>query len=175
MSSKPREIRPSVWRFVVELGRCPKGKRRRRRVTFYGDEEAVRKEAGRLRKQSRAARNKPDGVDLPQAGFIYLIKPDHMPYKIGLARDVDGRVRSLAGLLPYRVRLIHTVMTDDVCEVESYFHNVFSQRRVKGEWFDLLEEKVEWFKRLKIVNRDDLPKLWRYPNLCVPCALGVPA
>jgi excisionase family DNA binding protein len=78
-------------------------------------------------------------------GFIYLLKPEQMPYKIGHARDVARRATQLAVKLPYPSRVVHTIRTNDVYRAEQAIHRHFAGKRLQGEWFDLSEDDVAWF------------------------------
>jgi hypothetical protein len=81
-----------------------------------------------------------------RAGFIYLMKPDNMPHKIGFSVDADARKRQINLALPYEPHVIHLIKTNDMLRAEAYFHEQFADRRLRGEWFELTVEDVEWIR-----------------------------
>jgi hypothetical protein len=95
----------------------------------------------RLRPSTRARRVEAE-ADRP--GFVYLLKCEIGPYKIGRAKEVSERIKTLAIQLPFDVRLVHHFPADDCVAAEAFLHGRFADRRLRGEWFDLTEEDVAW-------------------------------
>lgn len=80
-------------------------------------------------------------------GFIYILQAG--PYfKIGIAQNVDARIKQLATLPPFDLVLVHTIETEDMYSLESGLHSRFEAKRKNGEWFELDEEDVEWIRGL---------------------------
>ena len=82
------------------------------------------------------------------AGYVYLMKSGRF-YKIGRTNSVGRRERELAIQLPEKVRLIHSIKTDDPSGIEEYWHKRFQGRRKNGEWFELTADDVAAFRRRK--------------------------
>lgn|SRR3990167_4969881 len=80
-------------------------------------------------------------------GFVYLIRGHVGEYKIGHTNLVDRRVSELGATFPVEQKLTHHFKTDDPAGVEAYWHNRFSNKRMKGEWFNLNAADVSAFKR----------------------------
>jgi len=82
------------------------------------------------------------------SGFVYLGE-QHGNYKIGKTRDINRRREdiSLLGAEPFN--LVYAIKTDDIDGVEKYWHNRFSTKRKRGEWFNLSRVDVKAFKRWK--------------------------
>jgi hypothetical protein len=90
----------------------------------------------------------PRSASAVEMGFVYLIKSGRY-YKIGMTNSVGRREREFAIQLPEDPRTVHTIKTDDPRGIEAYWHNRFSEKRRRGEWFELDTEDVAAFKRRK--------------------------
>lgn len=82
-------------------------------------------------------------------GSVYLMKADNGVYKIGMSVNPVQRMLSLERTLPYDLELIHTIPSNRMKHLERYFHDLFKESRLKGEWFELTHEQVEQFKIYK--------------------------
>lgn len=74
-------------------------------------------------------------------GFVYLVKSGDF-YKIGLAVDVEDRVRSLRTNSPYPAEVLHTVKTPSMRRLELLLHKAYRHKRTQGEWFALEPDDV---------------------------------
>lgn len=79
-------------------------------------------------------------------GYVYLAKHGQ-DFKIGRSNDTARRRREIALLLPQELEHVHIIETDDPAGIERYWHERFSDRRIRGEWFRLTREDVAAFKR----------------------------
>lgn len=70
-------------------------------------------------------------------GFVYFIKSDSGLVKIGRTTNFEKRMKTFGVKLPFLVNVEHVFETTDIVNVEKKFHEVFADRRVDGEWFDL--------------------------------------
>lgn len=92
---------------------------------------------------------KPTAKSVPKqktAGFVYLIGMETGLYKIGLSKNTDGRLSDLSNATPYELTLIHKIECRDCFKIEKFFHEKFAHKRVKGEWFQLDADDIEYFK-----------------------------
>ena len=79
--------------------------------------------------------------------FIYLMHNERNGYyKIGRANNVEYRERTLQGEDP-QITTIHTISSTTALEKE--LHHFFSEKRIRGEWFNLSQEDVDFIKSLK--------------------------
>jgi len=78
-------------------------------------------------------------------GVVYLVKGNDS-YKIGRSVNFELREHYLMTKLPFAVEVIHTIKTTDSVSVERFWHDRFSERRIRGEWFELGEKEVAEFK-----------------------------
>jgi len=80
-----------------------------------------------------------------KSGIVYLLKSGEH-YKIGLSKSTNRRMMDISPKLPIEPRLIHTIQTKDMYDLEATFHEHFKEKRTNGEWFLLTENDVEWIK-----------------------------
>ena len=85
-----------------------------------------------------------------QLGYVYLMKSGKY-YKIGKSDCVEKRHYELGVKLPEELKIIHKIKTDDPYGIEAYWHKRVEGKRKGGEWFDLLVNDVNAFKRRKVM------------------------
>ena len=79
-------------------------------------------------------------------GHVYLIRASRGYYKIGISTDVDRRMKTLSKKYPTKgLTLIHTISSNDYSMAERYFHNLFREAQIIGEWFMLSQHEVDLF------------------------------
>lgn len=86
-----------------------------------------------------------------EVGFVYLLRYGRRDYKIGRSGSPGRRSYEVALQLPEEVHLVHSIETDDPVGIERYWHQRFSERRTRGEWFRLSPEDVRAFKRRRFM------------------------
>jgi hypothetical protein len=84
------------------------------------------------------------------AGHVYLLR-HHKEYKIGRSTDAARRHKEIRIQMPYETEEIHIIETDDTVGIEAYWHNRFSSKRLKGEWFALDASDIRAFKKRKFM------------------------
>ena len=90
-------------------------------------------------------------------GYIYLVEAvDLGVYKIGHSTNPTKRIYQLDYLVPFPIRLLHTIYVDSQRQCEDYFHRIFREWHIKGEWFRLTPGQVEAFCQCKGKSDDDL-------------------
>lgn len=71
--------------------------------------------------------------------YIYIIGADAPPYKIGISKEPQRRLRSLQTGHPYPLK-IHNLKETDLTEtkyLERMIHQNLKHYRTKGEWFQI--------------------------------------
>lgn len=79
-------------------------------------------------------------------GYVYVLKADNNLYKIGRAKQLDKRILQLSVQLPYDLVLVASIESDDYANLEKELHNTFTNKRKRGEWFDLDEDDIARIK-----------------------------
>lgn len=104
----------------------------RRRALYYSENEySINQNAIIENKNAQKLVNK---------NFVYLMLDEkNNLYKIGYGKNVFHREKTLLSQSPL-VRLIFYF--DGGRETESYLHNKYSDKRIRGEWFSLLEQDI---------------------------------
>lgn len=78
-------------------------------------------------------------------GYIYLLRaimPD-TSYKIGYSSTPKERIESMGVKLPFPIKPLHLIPTNNVRHAEKYLHHLYAQKRLGGEWFQLSNEDVQ--------------------------------
>lgn len=78
----------------------------------------------------------------PKAGVVYVLKSAY-GYKVGRTRNVPARMRAFGVHLPFVYTIPLCAWFDDCHEAERRYHNIFFDKRINGEWFDLSESDIE--------------------------------
>jgi hypothetical protein len=82
-------------------------------------------------------------------GYVYLIQSTSGYFKIGKAKDVQNRLKTFEVKLPFEVDLLHSIECDNYNQAESQLHERFKTKRVKGEWFNLTPDDVNYIKSIE--------------------------
>ena len=83
---------------------------------------------------------------LNEPGQIYIIECNGL-YKIGRSVNAKKRIYSLQETTPFPIKTIAIFSVEKMSQTEHELHQLFKQKRKKGEWFNLAE--------------DDLNELWK--------------
>lgn len=83
---------------------------------------------------SRALKRQP----VPRSAYIYVIAGSLAgPVKVGVSQNVKARLRALQISAYYKLRIFHTVQSDDAATVERAAHRLLREGGYagRGEWF----------------------------------------
>jgi len=80
---------------------------------------------------------------------VYIIKGDRDNYKIGYGNPLD-RLKTFQTGNPYKLRLIACCPGGK--ELETSFHDMFKNKRIYGEWFDLKQKDIEEITKIMAIN-----------------------
>lgn len=77
------------------------------------------------------------------AGYVYLIgTPTFGWYKIGKSISPEVRVKDLGILLPFKLSVIGIFKAEDHTLLERTLHEIYSNNRINGEWFEFTKKGV---------------------------------
>ena len=80
-------------------------------------------------------------------GIVYLIETE-LGYKIGQTKKAAQRTNSVLRSIPGKGRVIHTIETPDRIGLEKRLHIKYSHKKIKGEWFKLTPEDIQYIKSI---------------------------
>lgn len=69
--------------------------------------------------------------------------------KIGYTINMKNRMRSLQGANPRPLKFLFAILFQKACEArqcEGFFHHMFSNKQICGEWFDISEQDMSEIK-----------------------------
>jgi len=88
-------------------------------------------------------------------GYIYLIKCGKY-YKIGRTeKNFQQRLSDIQTSNPEKIKIVFCAKVDSYKEIEESIHEHFKDKRVRGEWFELKCEEIEFAIKM-IVQAIDL-------------------
>jgi len=113
-------------------------------VDTYGDErKALAAELSALREQIATQQARQRQSHIAKAGFVYVLATDQGTHKIGMAVDVERRVKEIAGMTSQAIEIVTTFATGDRRVLEQRLHECFADRRLRGEWFALTDTDLD--------------------------------
>jgi hypothetical protein len=84
------------------------------------------------------------GVDINEAGYVYMIRYDgESAVKIGCCTNMKSRMGSFNTAHKTNVDIIYARWVEDCEYVELQLHNEFRARQIRREWFALTEDDID--------------------------------
>lgn len=84
-------------------------------------------------------------------GFVYILKAGEF-YKIGKAKTLGPRIRTLKIQLPFSAEVWHAFPCENYSQSELHLHEWFSRERVNGEWFRLPDDALTWLATVQYMT-----------------------
>lgn len=86
--------------------------------------------------------------------YLYIISCEvnnKKLYKIGVAKNLEERMKNLKTANPFNLKLEYSDFIEDAYQIEKLLHKFFVQKKIEGEWFENVEVKeirgkLEYFK-----------------------------
>lgn len=99
-------------------------------------EKIARVHVPKPKPEPRAKREYAHAEVTTQPGVYVIASPDGV-YKIGMAKNIRNRVRSINTHVPFDLQITLVIQTDSAAGLERTLHSMFRHKCVKGEWFRL--------------------------------------
>lgn len=85
---------------------------------------------------------------------VYLLRTNNQ-YKIGIAKDVNKRIKQLQTGNSQEIELIDSFESEYANKIEKALHNKYSYVKESGEWFTLsVSEEVNFIKECKRIENN---------------------
>ena len=82
-------------------------------------------------------------------GVVYLLKiKGKSQYKIGVTTNLEKRLTQISPKMPFALNVEHKIKSDKIYSLEEKLHNKFKDKHIKGEWFELNKDDVNYIKSL---------------------------
>ncbi|MBD5805173.1 T5orf172 domain protein [Azoarcus sp. Aa7] len=78
----------------------------------------------------------------PKAGVVYVLRSAY-GHKVGRSRNVPERMRTFGVRLPFAYTIPLCAWFEDCHVAERRYHDMFADKWINGEWFDLTDQDVE--------------------------------
>ena len=92
-------------------------------------------------------------------GYVYIIQDVEVSgrYKIGHTAHPKHRILNFGVQLPFKIELVHIILTDDAARLERWLHQQFADCRRSGEWFELNDAQVADLMRRQFHIAEKMP------------------
>ena len=137
---------PDIMRFYSSVTDAQIEDRNRQTLVCHEQEKRQNIDAPNSQKPQRSCPVKP--------GYVYLLKSDHGLYKIGRAESAEHRVGTLGVQLPFEITPEHFIKCEDMVSAEKMLHDMFAERRQRGEWFRLNKGDVAYIKAMAAISAE---------------------
>lgn len=83
-------------------------------------------------------------------GYVYIIREMDISgyYKIGRSKSPIRRIADFRLVLPFNIEVVHLIQTNDCANLERVLHMHFASKRVRGEWFALTTDDLDYLRSL---------------------------
>lgn len=124
-------------------------------ICFDCKEAAIQAERDRVAAENKQIREFERRAKNPRAGIVYTIQGINTTwYKIGKTNNFNNRFNRFEVKIPIDMKPIHLIYTNNMTRLENELHQRFKKKRMRGEWFDLSQEDIEY---IKSINELDFP------------------
>lgn len=90
-------------------------------------------------------------------GYVYLMQAKGTDlYKVGMSTNPQYRLVQINVDSPHDIVLLHTILVNNMRQVEEWWHRLFRSRNVKLEWFRLDKYDVDVFCGCNGRNLDEI-------------------
>lgn len=79
--------------------------------------------------------------------YVYLLKTPENIYKIGVATNVEKRIKQLQTGCADKITLVDKFLSKYPFKIESTLHRRYECDKIKGEWYYLSNESINNFQK----------------------------
>jgi len=139
------EIRGNSYSELQAVYGCSRGLISDRAKKEDWNRKKAQERLSRLKYMPIPVAEKPNYKIPKDAGYVYIISADEFNdiYKIGLAKNIEERIKGLQTACPYELKLVHCAWFENAAKVEAAFHILFECKNIRGEWFKLTRYDIE--------------------------------
>lgn len=83
---------------------------------------------------------------IPDNKYVYIFKCENY-YKIGITNNVKRRLHDAQVSTPFKIELIYNHLCKFASQREYDLHWKFRKQNVRGEWFNLTEDNINFIKQ----------------------------
>jgi len=88
-------------------------------------------------------------------GKIYILKAiGKSYYKIGKTINLNERINKISPALPFKTRLVHTIISNNIYKTELSLHKKFNDKRTNGEWFNLSKNDIKSLYKITNITEE---------------------
>lgn len=78
------------------------------------------------------------------SGYVYVVKNESNKFKIGYTRSsIEKRIASLQTASNELIELFFYFIKEEPDVFEKELHSIFSEKRIRGEWFELDDNDIK--------------------------------
>jgi hypothetical protein len=100
-------------------------------------------------------------ISIRMLSYIYIIGSDKPPYKIGISRNPERRLKNIQTGHPHKLQIWELRETDSKRTklLESVIHKHLVNYRMTGEWFNIPLEEAKHHVDFALIRYEDDPLL----------------
>ena len=104
---------------------------------------------------NKAMRQVIASVKNDQEGYVYIISSNY-GCKIGKSKDYDSRLRKFDVEFPFNFNVLRVYKVRDRHETESFLHNLYQDKKLNGEWFEISIDDINKIDEIILKNSDQI-------------------
>lgn len=96
--------------------------------------------------------------------YVYLLKTPENIYKIGVAKNIEKRIKQLQTGSADEIILVDKFLSEYPFKIESNLHRKYGTLKINGEWFYLNVENINNFQKDCSIMERNFKCLEKYEN-----------
>lgn len=96
--------------------------------------------------------------------YVYLLKTPENIYKIGVAKNVEKRIKQLQTGCADEIILVDKFLSNYPFKIESILHRRYETNKINGEWYGLSNENINNFQKDCTIMERNFKCLEKFDN-----------